>query len=87
MSRESAGECVSDGPRNRRDRGAPRAKVVLSRKQNFRGSRWRKEMGKSHVLCKRSFYTYLFDSPSILENTDNPRRMRDDEYYSRAAGS
>lgn len=34
------------------------------------------EEKQARAMCfAKGLYTYLFDSPSILENTDNPRRM------------
>lgn len=63
-----------DRHRSRRECGASRAKVGQSLMQTLGGAsgedKWARAMGYA-----KGVYTYLFDSPSILENTDNPRRM------------
>lgn len=41
----------------------------------FEGGTGREEKQVRARCFAKGLYTYLFDSPSILENTDNPRRV------------
>lgn len=48
--------------------------MVQSLMQNLGGASGEDKWARAMCYAK-GIYTYLFDSPSILENTDNPRRM------------
>lgn len=64
---ESSRKGASARAQKRGGYGASRPKVVQSL-----NSIWGEQVERSHAFCE-GLYTYLFDSPSMLENTDSPR--------------